>query len=119
MNRRAWLGWLLAACGAVARAEPSAAERARIERLLDSLAARKDLRFVRNGKEYTAAQAADFLRGKLQWNLEKIHTAKDFIEQVGTRSTTSGSIYLVRLADGRELPSAQFLTQELRRSDKR
>jgi hypothetical protein len=119
MNRRAWLGGLLASWAMLASAEPSAAERARIERLLDSLAARKDIRFVRNGKEYSAAQAADFLRGKLAWNLEKIQTAKDFIDQVGTRSTTSGNVYLVRLADGRELPSAQFLMQELRRSDKR
>jgi hypothetical protein len=103
----------------MAWADPSAGERARIERLLDALAARKDLRFVRNGKEYTAAQAADFLRGKLQWQIEKVATAQDFIAQVGTRSTSSGHVYLVRLADGRELPSAQFLAQELRRIDKR
>ena len=119
MNRRLWLGCLLAPWGAASRADPSPAERARIERLLEALAARKDIRFVRNGKEYSAAQAADFLRGKLQWNVEKISTAKDFIERIGTRSTTSGNVYLVRMADGRELPSAQFLTQELRRSDKR
>jgi hypothetical protein len=119
MNRRLWIGWLLAPCCAMAWADPSAGERARIERLLDALAARKDLRFVRNGKEYTAAQAADFLRGKLQWQIEKVATAQDFIAQVGTRSTSSGHVYLVRLADGRELPSAQFLAQELRRIDKR
>ncbi len=119
MNRRLWLGWLLVPWGATARADPSAAESARIERLLNAVAARTDLRFVRNGKEYSAAQAADFLRGKLQWNVEKISTAKDFIEQIGTRSTTSGNVYLVRLADGRELPSAQFLAQELRRIEKR
>jgi hypothetical protein len=119
MNRRDWLGCLLAPCGAAAWADPSAAERARIERLLDALAARKDIRFVRNGKEYTGAQAADFLRGKLNWQIDKVATAQDFIQQIGTRSTTSGNVYMVRLADGRELPSAQFLTQELRRIDKR
>jgi hypothetical protein len=119
MNRRDWLGCLLAHFSAAAWADPSAAERARIERLLDALAARKDIRFVRNGKEYSAAQAADFLRGKLQWQIEKVATAQDFIQQVGTRSTTSGNVYMLRLADGRELPSAQFLTQELRRIDKR
>jgi hypothetical protein len=119
MRRRNGLGWLLAVCAGAALADPSAAERARIERLLDALAARKDLRFVRNGKEYTAAQGADFLRGKLQWQIEKVATAQDFIAQIGTRSTTSGDVYLVRLADGRTLPSAQFLAQELRRIEKR
>jgi hypothetical protein len=119
MNRRLGLGCVLAAWGGAAWADPSAIERARIERVLDALAARKDLRFVRNGKEYTGAQAADFLRGKLQWQLEKVATAQDFIIRIGTRSTSSGNVYLVRLADGRELPSAQFLTQELQRIDKR
>jgi predicted ThiF/HesA family dinucleotide-utilizing enzyme len=119
MRRRAWLGWLLTACASAAWADPSADERARIERLLDALAGRKDLRFVRNGKEYTAAQGADFLRGKLHWQIEKVATVQDFISQIGTRSTTSGDVYLVRLADGRTLPSAQFLAQELRRIEKR
>lgn len=119
MKRRAWLGWLLAASGPVAWADPSAAERARIERLLDALAGRKDIHFVRNGKEYTAAQAADFLRGKLHWQFEKVATVQDFINQIGTRSTTSGDVYRVRLADGRTLPSAQFLAQELQRIEKR
>lgn len=119
MRRRACLGGLLAAGVGAVRAEPSDAERSRILRLIDAVGQRQDIRFVRNGKEYTAAQAADFLRGKLQWNLEKIRTVRDFIVEVGTRSTTSGEIYLVRLADGRTLPSAEFLTQELRRIEKR
>lgn len=118
MKRRACLGALLAAGWGTAWAQPIEAERARIHRLIDAVGQRKDIRFVRNGKEYTAAQAADFLRGKLQWNLEKVHTTKDFITVVGTRSTTSGDVYQVRLDDGRTLPSAEFLAQELRRLDK-
>ncbi len=119
MKRRACLGGLLAAGCSTARAGPSDAERARIHQLIDAVGQRKDIRFVRNGKEYTGAQAADFLRGKLQWNIEKVATMKDFIVVVGTRSTTRGEIYQVRLADGRMLPSAEFLTQELRRLEQR
>ena len=121
MKRRACLAWFVAAgCGAVqAQARLSEAERERIKRLIDAVGQRKDIRFVRNGKEYTSAQAADFLRGKLQWNADKVHTTKDFITVVGTGSMTSGTIYQVRLADGRTLPSAEFLTQELRRIEKK
>jgi len=113
MKRRACLGWLLAAGCGVAQTQLSDAERARINRLIDAVGQRKDIRFVRNGKEYTAEQAADFLRGKLQWNLEKVHSMKDFIAVVGTGSTTSGQAYQMKMADGRTLPSAKFLTQEL------
>ena len=119
MKRRACLGWLLAAgCGA-AQTQLSDAERARINRLIDAVGQRKDVRFVRNGKEYTAAQAADFLRGKLQWNVEKVNSMKDFIAVVGTGSTTSGQAYQMKMADGRMLPSAEFLAQELQRIEKK
>jgi hypothetical protein len=74
---------------------------------------------VRNGKDYSGAQAAEFLRGKLQWRIDEVATVQDFIAKVGTRSTTSGDIYRVRLADGRLLTSADFLRQELRRIEAR
>jgi len=119
MKRRACLGGLLAAGGGAAWAQPSDEERARINRLIDAVGQRQDIRFVRNGKEYTSAQAADFLRGKLQWNLDKVHTMNDFIAVVGTGSTTSGQTYQVRLVDGRLQPSADFLGQELRRLEKK
>jgi predicted ThiF/HesA family dinucleotide-utilizing enzyme len=118
MKRRVWLAGLLTPWGSATWANPSDAERARIDRLLDAVARRTDIRFVRNGKEYSSTQAADFLRGKLQWRIEKVATVQDFIEQVGTRSTASGEVYLVRLADGRTVPSAQFLAQELQRLGK-
>ncbi len=119
MKRRVLLGGLLLPWGTAAWATPSKAERERINRLIEAVAQRTDIRFVRNGKEYSATQAADFLRGKLQWQIEKITTAQDFIEQVGTRSTASGQDYMIRLADGQTVPSAQFLAQELRRLGKR
>jgi len=116
-----WLRWrvcaaalLLGGCGG-ALADPPPAEMARINRLIDAVAQRPDLKFIRNGKEYSPAQAADFLRGKLGWRIEKVSTMQDFIVEIGTGSTTSGGVYLVRLGDGRTMPSAEFLAQELRR----
>jgi len=119
MKRRLCLGLLLLPWGTAAWAIPPDAERERINRLIEAVAQRTDTRFVRNGKEYSSKQAADFLRGKLQWQIEKIATAQDFIEQVGTRSTASGEVYMFRLANGQPVPSAQFLTQELQRLGRR
>jgi hypothetical protein len=119
MKRRWCLGLpavvLGAGLGTPARAKPSTAEQARIDKLIDAVAKRTDMVFVRNGKDYSCVQAAEFLRGKLKWRVDKVATVQDFIEQIGTRSTTSGDIYKVRLADGRTLTSADFLRQELRR----
>jgi hypothetical protein len=120
MRRRRCIGALLvAACSPAAWGQPAPAEQQRIDRLIDAVGQHKDLRFLRNGREYTAAQAADFLRGKLKWRVEKVKTMQDFIDEVGTRSTTSGDPYFVRLADGRVLPSAEFLREELRRIEKK
>ncbi len=118
MKRRYCLGLLGALCAGGARAEPTAAEAARIDRLIAAVGKRSDMKFVRNGKEYSCEQAAEFLRGKLKWRLEKVTTVQDFIDQIGTRSTTSGEIYQVKLADGRTLTSADFLRQELQRIEK-
>lgn len=119
MRGRRCIGAVLAACSLAAWAQPAPAEQQRIDRLIEAVAGNKDLRFLRNGREYTAAQAADFLRGKLKWRIDKVKTVQDFIDEIGTRSTTSGDIYQVRLADGRTLPSAEFLRQELRRIEKK
>lgn len=64
-------------------------------------------------------QAADFLCGRRQWRIEKVAVVPDFVEQVGARFIASGEPHLVRHANGQRVPSAQFLSQELRRPGKR
>ena len=119
MRRRAWLvvlsGWMVA----TAWAAPSPAERARIERLIQFVEAQNGIRFVRNGSSYSPKDAAKFLRGKFEKMGEHVNTAQQFIEQIASKSSTSGDIYRIRLADGRELPAAQFLGDELKRMDSR
>lgn len=119
MRRRELLSVLAAAVFAVpAAAAPSAAERARIERLIAYVAAQKDITFVRNGSVYPAADAAKFLRGKFDKMGEHVNTAQQFIDEIASRSSTSGQPYQIRFADGRSVPAAQFLGDELRRMDR-
>jgi hypothetical protein len=106
---------LLAALSGHAASVPSATEQARIDRLLDAVAGNTSCRFIRNGSDYSAADATVFLRRKLEAYGDRVKTVQDFIDQIGSKSSTSGQIYKVRLADGREVPSADFLRAELAR----
>jgi hypothetical protein len=119
MRRRDCLG-LVGTCvvcvPALARVDPQ--EQARIDRLIQAVGKRGDIVFIRNGKEYNSTQAAEFLEGKLKWRLGRVGNVQDFIDQIGTRSTTSGDIYTVRMKDGSVLPSAVFLRQELERIER-
>lgn len=105
------------ALGAPARAAAPAGvappEVARIERLIDVVAHSTDRRFIRNGTDYDAATAARFLRLKWQAFSERVHTAEDFIREIGSQSGTSGARYRVRATDGSEEDSATFLTRLL------
>jgi hypothetical protein len=90
-------------------------EKQKIEALIRRVAASKDLTFIRNGAPYDAAKAAAFLRRKWEANDSKVKTARDFIDEIASFSATSGKPYLIRLNDGRELRSRDFLLTELQR----
>ena len=117
-SRHGLLALLLFAAGlfaAGAGAVPGVEEQARIDRLIDAVAQAKTARFIRNGREYPAADAATFLREKLKSRRESIHSAADFIDQVASRSSTTGEPYRLRFADGRIETSEQFLRAALAR----
>ncbi|KQU68410.1 MULTISPECIES: DUF5329 family protein [unclassified Rhizobacter] len=119
MRRRIVLVGLLAGAFALAaRAAPTEAERARIERLIAYVAGQTGLKFVRNGSAHSPADAAKFLRGKFDKMGEHVNTAQQFIDEIASRSSTTGQAYLIRFADGRTVPVAQFLGDELRRMDR-
>jgi Family of unknown function (DUF5329) len=96
-------------------AAPSALEQSRIDKLLRFIETRQGVAFIRNDIEYNCADAATFLRRKLESMAAQVGTAREFIERVGTRSGTSGRPYQVKFADGRLMPASQFLGEELRR----
>ena len=101
-----------------AHGAPSAAEMARIERLLVMIGTRRDMRLVRNGTVHDTETAVSFLRGKLKHYGSDIKTAEEFIERLASKSSTTGQLYWVKLSDGREIPAGDFLRIELARLDK-
>ena len=107
---------VLAAFGAVAAAPPPH-EQTRIEKLIRFVETRQDMTFVRNGTEYSCADAGKFLRGKLESMGKEVTTAREFIERIATKSSMSGQPYHVKFADGRMMPASQFLGEELKRLD--
>ncbi len=100
-----------------ARAGVSPSEQARIDRLIEYIESRKDVKFIRNGNEYSCEDAAKFMRGKMKSMGEHVNSAQQFIEQIATKSSTTGHLYMIKLADGKSMPSAQFLADELKRMD--
>lgn len=109
---------LLALLCAPVAAAVSAIEAARIERLLQFVESQQQVKFIRNGSAYTSKDAAQFLRAKYAKMGEHVTTAAQFIEQIAARSSTSGEPYLMRFSDGRTVPAAQVLADELRRIDR-
>jgi len=92
--------------------EPGA--RAEIDFLLDRVEASGYL-FVRNGSEHDCVEAAKHMRRKYEHFLERgdISSVDDFIDLAGTKSLLTGKSYLVRLPDGSEIRTADWLRAEL------
>ena len=93
----------------------SLTEQEKIERLIDAVAAAPGLVFIRNDEEHNPTAAADHLRRKYSAVEEKNITARQFIDELASKSSTSGEAYRVKLPDGREMSSKQWLSDELRR----
>lgn len=107
-------GFMLASAGSSAAAPPPH-EQARIDKLIRHVETQKGMTFIRNGTEYSCADAASFLRGKMDSMGAEVNTAREFIDRVATKSSMSGKPYQVRFHDGRQIPAAQFLGDELKR----
>lgn len=87
-----------------------------IAHLLDHLE-HSACRFYRNGSWYDAAEARAHLDKKYAYLRRKdlVRTAEDFIERAASGSSMSGKPYQVQCAGGESIPSARWLTEELRR----
>ncbi len=90
-------------------------EKEKIEALIKVVSQLKTATFMRNGSNYSADTAATFLRLKWRANDSLIKTAHDFIDKIGSISGTSGKPYLIRMRDGSEVNSREFLLGELKK----
>jgi len=86
----------------------------KIQALIRTVEARKDLQFIRLDTPHSSREAANVLRIKLAFAGDRVKTVDDFIDHVAT-ATQSGKPYYVRYPDGSEVTSAEFLRQELKR----
>jgi Family of unknown function (DUF5329) len=71
------------------------------------------VRFIRNGKEYSAAEGAQHLRDKLAKAGDRVKTTDDFIAGIASRSYISGKPYVVKFADGHTQPTGDWLRAHL------
>jgi hypothetical protein len=86
-------------------------ERDRIESLLRRIAAAQ-VTFVREGKDYTPAEAAAHLRRKYEAAKDKVTTLEAFIADVASRSSLTGNAYSIKHADGSSQSAEAWLRAE-------
>jgi uncharacterized protein DUF5329 len=75
--------------------------------------------FIREGKEYSAAEGRRHLERKLWFAGSRVETAEDFIDKIASRSSITGRPYLVRLPSGKESETGVWLRQKLAEIDGR
>ena len=109
------IGWLTLAVwsGLASASELPSAEKKKIEVLIFEVERMPDAVFIRNGKQYSAELAAEFLRRKWKSRRSEIHSAADFIDRVASFSSTTGKPYRIRWSDGKERLSAEFFRAKL------
>lgn len=96
-------------------AQAAGDERAKIEALISHIEGLDSASFVRNGKDYSAANAGKFLRAKWGRDDKEVKTAAEFIAKVASASGTTGKPYVIRFKDGKETPCGEYLTAQLKK----
>ena len=99
-------------------AKLTAHEEARINAMLEGLAQKKDLIFVRNGDEHTCDEAVSHLRLKLGNTRNRIDTAEQFIDQVASSSSITGKPYIVKIPGKSDENAQPFLHALIAQTDK-
>lgn len=90
-------------------------EEQKINNLIAHIENMKDVKFIRNGSEYTPFKAARHLRMKREKVGNKIKTAIDFIDKVATKSYLSGDEYMIKFKDGTIISTKEVLITQLKK----
>jgi hypothetical protein len=96
-------------------APPALTESQKIDRLIARVESLEGAKFIRNGTAHSPKDAAKHLREKRDYAGDRLKTAEEFIDQIGTRSSLSGDEYEIRFSDGRVMKAGDFLKQELKK----
>ena len=105
--------FLILSCYAAMACSMPPAEDAKAKALLVKVEANKDAVFIRNGTEYTSANAAEFLRRKCAKQWDRLGSAREFVSSCAAQSSTSGKPYQIKLSGGAPRPSAEVLGEWL------
>jgi hypothetical protein len=109
------IGWLIltVASGIAQAFGIPPAEQKKIESLILGVEQMTNAEFIRNGKNYKASIAAEFLRRKWKARQTEVRSATDFIDKVASFSSTTGKPYFVRWNNGQEKLSAEYFRAQL------
>ena len=114
------LGILLLAISSLALAEPAASTQAEIAYLFSQLTT-SGCEFNRNGTWYSAAEATAHISKKYDYLKQKnlISSTEDFIDKAASKSSMSGTPYLVKCKDTPRVESAKWFRDALIRFRKK
>lgn len=98
---------------ATAEGDKTLSESEKIETLILSMRQLVGAKFIRNDQDHTLDEAITHMRQKWEWRKSEIRTAGDFIRIAGSKSSTSGKPYMIRLPDGTEMKTEEWFGEQL------
>jgi len=87
-------------------------EKEKINYLLDSIEQSGAI-FVRNGAEHSSKKAREHLELKLKRGGKYAKTAEDFIDNLASKSSFTGELYIMKFPDGKIVNSGDWLKRQL------
>jgi hypothetical protein len=107
--------WALA-CALASAGEMTPATQKEIAQLLDRIEA-SNCSFGRNGSWHPPADARKHLQMKVDYMVKRnmLGSTEEFISKAATASSVSGEAYQIRCGSNAPMPSATWLTAELKR----
>lgn len=92
-------------------------EETRVDNLLIAVGKQEQLLFIRNGSEHNAAEAESHLRLKLGKTKKRLKTAEQFVDNVASKSSITGTPYQVKFPGQPPVDAQIYLSQLLSDTD--